>query len=109
VDGAELSDNPEDEGSNLVYVALALAAARQGDEMRGGFYTQAEAARSWVLNLSEWAAHPLSGKEAWRRDHRAGGLRVGRQASHILVFDRHRKMVVEEAISPVLTLAMKNM
>lgn len=41
--------------------------------------------------------------------YEAGGLRRGAAAAHILVFDRATKRVVEEAVSPALTLAMRAM
>ncbi len=128
VDGAELSPDPADAAANLLYVYLALAAAREpppGEgELRGGFSTAAQAARSWQLSLSEWASLPLgrrrassasnggqSDSSARRRSgrYRAGGLRVGAAASHVLVYDRARKMVVEERIAPVLMLAMRKL
>jgi hypothetical protein len=41
--------------------------------------------------MTEWATQPLLGSTAalWRgNEYRAGGLRTGAAAAHILVFDR---------------------
>lgn len=102
VDGAELT--PGEDFSNVIYIHLALDRGT-GDSLKGGFVTSTQASRAWMLSLSEWVTRPLAGKDRYR----AGGLRTGAAARHILVFDRASKMVVEEKISPVLALAMRQM
>jgi hypothetical protein len=112
VDGAELSPDPSQRASNLIYVWLALSATREQHEadLRAGYKTESHAGASWMLRLSEWASHPLSRRDRrWNRTYRAGGLRVGAAANHILVFDRANRRIIEECISPVLTLAMRNL
>lgn len=113
VDGAELSHDPAQAASNLIYVWLALAATQSSSEaeLKAGYQTEAQAARSWALRLSEWASHPLYVNPAARRKrfYKSGGLRVGDAASHILVFNRAEKRVEEEAISPLLSLAMRTL
>ncbi|EFN59934.1 hypothetical protein CHLNCDRAFT_16852, partial [Chlorella variabilis] len=78
----------------------------------GGYTTPQQVSRSWLLSMTEWATQPLLGSTAalWRgNEYRAGGLRQGAAAAHILVFDRATKRVVEEAVSPGLMLAMRAM
>lgn len=116
VDGAELSSDPDKQASNLLYVWMALSAARANHEsdLKSGYLTESQAAQSWMLRLSEWASHPLAvtpaaKKKVRRRSYQVGGLRVGSAAAHILIYDRANKLIVEEALSPVLSLAMRNM
>ena len=113
VDGAELSTDPQKQASNLLYVWLALSACRANHEsdLKAGYLTESQAAASWMLRLSEWASHPLALTSQRRRkkSYVAGGLRVGSAAAHILVFDRSGRRVVEEALSPVLNIAMRNL
>jgi len=66
VDGAELSTDPSQSASNVIYVWLALASAESTNggggrgggftheaDLKGGFHTEAQAASSWMLRLSE--------------------------------------------------------
>ena len=80
---------------------------------QSGFQTPEQAKRSWMLRLSEWGSTPLAGSISpliygYRRYY-GPGLNVGARAGHILVFDRAAKRVVEEKISGVLLLAMRNL
>ncbi len=116
IDGAELSREPEKQAANLLYVWLALSAARANHEkdMQSGYLTESQASQSWMLRLSEWASHPLAvtqeaKKKNRKKSYAAGGLRVGARAHHILVFDRAGRRVVEESISPVISMALRNM
>lgn len=116
IDGAELSREPEKQASNLLYVWLALSAARANHEsdLKAGYLTESQASQSWMLRLTEWASHPLAVTSAAKRKSKkkswtAGGLRTGASAHHILVYDRAGRRVVEEAISPVLNMALRNM
>lgn len=112
VDGAEL--DPDDEVSNLIYVALALNEGAGLSIMKGGYLTESQAARSWMLRVSDWATQPLAGVPLTalvrlQDTDTAGGLKTGSAAAHILVYDRSTKMMVEETLSPVLTLALRNL
>jgi phosphatidylserine decarboxylase len=117
IDGAELSTEPGKQASNLLYVWFALSAARVNHEsdMKAGYLTEKQASSSWMLRImNEWVSHPLAVTEAAKKRSRkksyaAGGLRTGARASHILVYDRSDRRVVEESISPVLNMAMRNM
>jgi len=116
IDGAELSPDPDKQASNLLYVWLALSAARLNHEsdLKAGYLTESQASQSWMLRLSEWSSHPLAVTSAAKKKNkkkswRAGGLRTGARASHILVYNRADRRVVEEALSPVLNMAMRNM
>ena len=116
VDGAELSPDPDKQASNLLYVWMALSAARSNHEsdLKAGYMTESQAAQSWMLRLSEWASHPLAvtpsaKKKVQSKSYQVGGLRVGSAAAHILVYDRAYRRIIEEALSPVLNLAMRNM
>lgn len=104
IDGAELI--PGDDYSNLIYISLCLDEGT-GESLRGGYTTESEASRAWMLRTSEWVTHPI----AQRRGnlYRAGGLRTGAAASYIIVYDRAAKRLVEEKLSPVLVLAMKQL
>jgi phosphatidylserine decarboxylase len=116
IDGAELSTDPDKQASNLLYVWLALSAARLNHEsdLKAGYLTESQASQSWMLRLSEWASHPLAvtsaaKKKSKKKSWTAGGLRTGARASHILIYNRADRRVVEEAISPVLNMALRNM
>ncbi|GAB4820295.1 hypothetical protein N2152v2_007341 [Parachlorella kessleri] len=111
VDGAELT--PGDDYSNLIYIWLAMNSINEGSQMlKGGFSTEAQASRAWMLRMSEWVTQPLAGTPSalFRgNQYKAGGLRTGASAAHILVYNRVAKRVEEEKIDPVLVLAMRNM
>lgn len=109
VDGAELSRDPEDRASNVLYVWLALSSTEANREtnLKAGYMTEAQAASSWAMRLSEWASHPVKAKK--QRGKQLGGLRLGTAAEHILVFDRKNRRVIEEIVNPVIILAMRTM
>jgi len=104
IDGAELI--PGDDYSNLIYISLCLDEGT-GESLRGGYTTESEASRAWMLRTSEWVTHPIAQKRG--NLYRAGGLRTGAAASYIIVYDRAAKRLVEEKLSPVLVLAMKQL
>lgn len=65
-----------------------------------------------MLRMTEWLSQPLAGTpSALVRGNRyaVGGLRRGSAAAHVLVVDRASRVVVEEKLATVLTLAMRNM
>ncbi|KAL4459065.1 hypothetical protein ABPG75_013930 [Micractinium tetrahymenae] len=107
VDGAELV--PGDDLANIIYVSLALYEG-SGESLQGGYTTPEQVSRSWLLSMTEWATQPLAGAPSalWKGNkYKAGGLRKGAAAAHILVFDRKTKRVVEETVSPALAIAMR--
>lgn len=109
VTGADLTDG--DDYTNIIYVHLAMDEGT-GQSLQGGYTTAEQATRSWMLKLSEWATHPIGGSISQLysgNKYEAGGLNVGTRASHILVWDREKGIVVEEIISPHLVLAMRNL
>ncbi|KAJ6700984.1 PHOSPHATIDYLSERINE DECARBOXYLASE PROENZYME 2 [Salix koriyanagi] len=65
--------------------------------MTGGFLTDKQASYGWVFKLSEWAH--FSSYDV--------GLNSGSSASHILVFDRKTKRLVEEVIDKKIVLSMR--
>ncbi|KAI7845326.1 hypothetical protein COHA_001168 [Chlorella ohadii] len=109
VDGAELL--PNDDVANIMYVTLALDEGT-GESLRGGYTTPQQVSRSWLLSMTEWATQGLAGTPGALlrgNKYKVGGLRTGAAAAHILIFDRRTKRVVEEAVNPALTLAMRAM
>jgi len=97
--------------SRIVYIHLAMD-DRMEESLMGGYQTAEEANRTWMLKLSEWAAHPLGGtvSHIWQGNkYEAGGLNVGTGAAHILIWDREKGLVLEERISATLLLAMRNL
>jgi len=110
VDGAQLSSDPSMGASNVLYVWLALSEGFSMESMKAGYVTDLEASRAWVMKLSEWASHPVRTVRGARgASKRLGGLRSGALAQHILVFDRSKKMIIEEIVSPVILMAMRTL
>lgn len=111
VDGAQLSSDPSMGASNVLYVWLALSEGFSMESMKAGYVTDLEASRAWVMKLSEWASHPVRIARRGMRggSKRLGGLRSGALAQHILVFDRSKKMIIEEIVSPVILMAMRTL
>eukprot|EP00889_Picochlorum_renovo_P002830 jgi/Picre1/29860/NNA_005242.t1 len=107
IDGAQLSSDPSMGASNVLYVWLALSEGFSMESMKAGYVTDLEASRAWVMKLSEWASHPVRGARGASK--RLGGLRSGALAQHILVFDRSKKMIIEEIVSPVILMAMRTL
>lgn len=65
-----------------------------------------------MLRMTEWLSQPLAGTpSALVRGNKysVGGLRRGSAAAHVLVVDRGTRMVIEEKLAAVLSLAMRNM
>ena len=69
-----------------------------------------------MLRLSEWASQPFSAHVFKRKlKHESTkqnlnysyGLHTGERSHHIIVYDRSGQRMIEEAINPVLTLAMR--
>ena len=58
-----------------------------------------QANRGWMMQMSEWVTHSNGNP----------GLNVGGDAAHIIVYDREKKVLTEEVISPAIVRAMRNM
>lgn len=113
VDGSSIATWPR--VARVLYVCLALSEAsvsRGQHHMRGGYASAAHASRGWSSKAGEWLSQPLAGApQALLLGNRnaAGGLRRGAAAAHILVYDRRSKVIVEERVPAIFSLAMRNM
>ncbi|CAI8591462.1 unnamed protein product [Vicia faba] len=65
--------------------------------MAGGFLTDKQASYGWFFKLSEWAH--FSSYDV--------GIRSGSSSSHILVYDRKSRRLVEEQIDKKIVLSMR--
>ncbi|KAK4491227.1 hypothetical protein RD792_001960 [Penstemon davidsonii] len=83
--------------NTLVHLTLCFDEGTGNKVMTGGFLTDKQASNGWMFNVSEWAH--FSSYEV--------GLRSGSSASHILVFDRRTKRLVEEIIDSKIILSMR--
>ncbi|CAM8899159.1 unnamed protein product [Rhodiola kirilowii] len=86
-----------DKLNNMIHLTLCFDEGTGHQIMTGGFLTDKQAAYGWMFKLSEWAH--FSSYEY--------GLNCGSNASHILVFDRKSKRIVEELIDKKIMLAMR--
>lgn len=106
VSGATLV--PGDDWGNIIYMTLCMDQG-SGNGLQGT--SGATDSAQWMLKMSEWAPGTASGtltaatESKW--DPNAGAERKGANASHIVVYDRASKRLVEETISPHLILAMR--
>ncbi|KAJ8767720.1 hypothetical protein K2173_020660 [Erythroxylum novogranatense] len=92
-EGLEVSDKL----NTVIHLSLCFDEGTGNQIMTGGFLTDKQASYGWMFKLSEWA-------------HFASydvGLRSGSYASHILVFDRRTKRLVEELIDGKIVLSMR--
>lgn len=92
-EGFEVSDKL----NAMVHMTLCFDEGTGKQVMTGGFLTDKQAAYGWLFKLSEWAH--FSSYDI--------GLNSGSGASHILVFDRKTKRVVEELIDGKIVLSMR--
>uniref|UniRef100_A0A6N2KIN9 Phosphatidylserine decarboxylase proenzyme 2 n=1 Tax=Salix viminalis TaxID=40686 RepID=A0A6N2KIN9_SALVM len=83
--------------NTLVHLSLCFDEGTGNQVMTGGFLTDKQASYGWVFKLSEWAH--FSSYDV--------GLNSGSSASHILVFDRKTKRLVEEVIDKKIVLSMR--
>lgn len=83
--------------NSMIHLTLCFDEGTGNQVMTGGFLTDKQAANGWMFKLSEWAQ--FSSYEV--------GLRSGSSASHILVFDREKKRLVEEIIDGKIVLSMR--
>ncbi|KAL8166688.1 hypothetical protein V2J09_008187 [Rumex salicifolius] len=86
-----------DKLSGMIHMAMCFNEGTGRQVMTGGFLTDQQAAYGWMFKLSEWAH--ISSYEV--------GPRSGSSASHILVFDRITKRLVEEIIDGKIIMSMR--
>ncbi|KAJ4836572.1 phosphatidylserine decarboxylase [Turnera subulata] len=83
--------------NTVVHLSLCFDEGTGNQVMRGGFLTDKQASYGWMFKLSEWAH--FSSYDV--------GLNSGSSASHVLVFDRKTKRLVEEVIDGKIVLSMR--
>ncbi|XP_075520720.1 LOW QUALITY PROTEIN: phosphatidylserine decarboxylase proenzyme 2-like [Primulina tabacum] len=83
--------------NSMIHLTLCFDEGTGNQIMTGGFLTDKQASNGWMFKLSEWAH--FSSYEV--------GLRSGSGASHILVFDRKTRRLVEEIIDSKIILSMR--
>ncbi|KAK8636596.1 hypothetical protein V6N13_124340 [Hibiscus sabdariffa] len=86
-----------DKLNTLVHLSLCFDEGTGNQIMTGGFLTEKQASYGWMFKLSEWVH--FSSYDV--------GLNSGSSASHILVFDRKTKRLVEELIDTKIVLSMR--
>ncbi|XP_027106336.1 phosphatidylserine decarboxylase proenzyme 2 isoform X1 [Coffea arabica] len=83
--------------NSMIHLTLCFDEGTGNQVMTGGFLIDKQAANGWMFKLTEWAH--FSSYDI--------GLRSGSSASHILVFDRRKKRLVEELIDSKIVLSMR--
>ncbi|XP_057464618.1 phosphatidylserine decarboxylase proenzyme 2-like [Actinidia eriantha] len=86
-----------DKLNTMIHLTLCFDEGTGNQVMTGGFLTDKQASYGWMFKLSEWAH--FSSYDI--------GLRSGSSASHILVYDRRTKRLVEELIDRKIVLSMR--
>nr|GEU94662.1 phosphatidylserine decarboxylase proenzyme 2-like [Tanacetum cinerariifolium] len=86
-----------DKLNTMIHMSLCFDEGTGNQVMTGGFLTDKQASYGWMFKLSEWAH--VSSYDA--------GLNAGSNASHIVVFDRKKKRLVEEIIDGKIVLSMR--
>ncbi|KAI3675880.1 hypothetical protein L1987_85476 [Smallanthus sonchifolius] len=86
-----------DKLNSVIHMSLCFDEGTGNQVMTGGFLTDKQASYGWMFKLSEWA-HVLS---------YGVGLNSGSSASHIVVFDRKKRRLVEEIIDGKIILSMR--
>ncbi|XP_076891188.1 phosphatidylserine decarboxylase proenzyme 2-like [Bidens hawaiensis] len=86
-----------DKLNSMIHMSLCFDEGTGNQLMTGGFLTDKQASYGWMFKLSEWAH--VSSYDA--------GLNSGSNASHIVVFDRKKKRLVEEIIDGKIVLSMR--
>lgn len=86
-----------DKLNHMIHLTLCFDQGTGKQVMTGGFLTDKQASYGWMFKLSEWAH--FSSYDI--------GLNSGSSASHILVFDRRTKRLVEELIDGKIALSMR--
>ncbi|XP_061988258.1 phosphatidylserine decarboxylase proenzyme 3-like [Rosa rugosa] len=93
--GETLEDS--DTLNHMIHLTLCFDEGTGKQVMTGGFLTDKQANYGWMFKLSEWAH--FSSYDI--------GLNSGSSSSHILVFDRKTKRLVEELIDGKIVLSMR--
>ncbi|KAH9315405.1 hypothetical protein KI387_024032, partial [Taxus chinensis] len=83
--------------NDMIHVSLCFDEGTGNQIMTGGFLTEKQASYGWMFKLSEWSH--ISTYDV--------GLRSGSTASHILVFDRRTKRLVEEVIERKIVMSLR--
>lgn len=83
--------------NDMIHVSLCFDEGTGNQIMTGGFLTEKQASYGWMFKLSEWTH--ISSYDV--------GLKSGSNASHILVFDRRTKRIVEELIDRKIVLSLR--
>ncbi|KAJ0077829.1 hypothetical protein Patl1_36954 [Pistacia atlantica] len=86
-----------DKLNTMIHLTLCFDEGTGNQVMTGGFLTDKQASYGWMFKLSEWGH--FSSYDV--------GLNSGSSASHILVFDRRTKRLVEELIDGKIVLSMR--
>ncbi|GJY55760.1 phosphatidylserine decarboxylase proenzyme 3-like protein [Tanacetum coccineum] len=86
-----------DKLNSVIHMSLCFDEGTGNQVMTGGFLTDTEASYGWMFKLSEWAH--VSSYDV--------GLNSGSSASHIVVFDRQKKRLVQEIIDGKIILSMR--
>ncbi|CAN1141757.1 Phosphatidylserine decarboxylase proenzyme 2 [Linum perenne] len=86
-----------DKLNTVVHLSLCFDEGTGNQVMTGGFLTDKQASYGWMFKLSEWAHY--SSYDI--------GLNSGSSSSHIVVFDRKTKRLVEELIDGKIVLSMR--
>ncbi|CAI9294337.1 unnamed protein product [Lactuca saligna] len=86
-----------DKLNSMIHMSLCFDEGTGNQVMTGGFLTDKQASYGWMFKLSEWAH--VSSYDV--------GLNSGSSASHIVVYDRKKKRLVEEIIDGKIVLSMR--
>ncbi|XP_020245911.1 phosphatidylserine decarboxylase proenzyme 2-like isoform X2 [Asparagus officinalis] len=86
-----------DKMNAIIHLTLCFDEGTGNQVMTGGFLTDKQASYGWILKLSEWTH--FSSYDV--------GLKYGSSSSHILIFDRRTKRLVEEIIDGKIILSMR--
>jgi phosphatidylserine decarboxylase len=86
-----------DKINDMIHMTLCFDEGTGNQIMTGGFLTDKQTSYGWMFKLSEWAHFSTYDV----------GLHSGSTASHILVFDRRTKRIVEEVIDGKIVLSMR--
>ncbi|KAK4837897.1 hypothetical protein QYF36_009347 [Acer negundo] len=86
-----------DKLNTMIHLTLCFDEGTGNQVMTGGFLTDKQASYGWMFKLCEWGH--FSSYDV--------GLNSGSSASHILVFDRKTKRLVEELIDGKIVLSMR--
>lgn len=83
--------------NGMIHLTLCFDEGNGNQTLTGGFLTDKQASYGWMFKLSEWVH--FSSYDV--------GLNSGSSASHIVVYDRRSKRLVEEIIAGKIILSMR--